>query len=86
MTISNRTKTKSTYHEVISSVHFQMGYTDYRLGVAPQYDKYRVLREQSRYERGRLFAAACTLEGEVLCVNKEAVSLLERAVELKEVV
>jgi hypothetical protein len=86
MAIPNCTKTKRSYYDVLNSMHFQMGYTDYRLGIPLEYDRYQKCLEQSRYERGRVFAALCPLKDEVLYVNEKAVQLLERAIQLKEIV
>jgi hypothetical protein len=86
MAISNHTTSARGFYEVLGSEPFQRGYEDVRRGLPPSYDAYKTVREQTRYERGRLFSSVDSAKGKTLRVCTDTVDRFKAARDRKEVV
>jgi hypothetical protein len=86
MTISNHTKQARGFYEILGSEPFQRGYADVRRGLPPSYDAYETVREQTRYERGRLFSSVDPVKAKTLWVCADTVDRFKAAQERKEIV
>jgi hypothetical protein len=72
--------------KVIATEPFQRGYSEFRTGIPLNYDAYLNSRDQTRYERGRLFAQVDIIGKKKLRVSMEAVRRFNEAFVRKEIV
>jgi len=74
------------FYEILGSEPFQRGYAEVRRGTSADYDAYKTVKDQSRYERGRLFSSVDSIEGKTLWVCADTVDRFKAARDRKEIV
>jgi hypothetical protein len=86
MAISNHTTSARGFYEILGSAPFQRGYAEVRRGTSADYDAYDTVKDQTRYERGRLFSSVDPVEGKTLWVCADTVDRFKAARDRREIV